>query len=75
MPLALTRGVTLSLKYELETESNIELVLSVYQSFLLTPLPLIPISQSLSLPPLYEAMSQHDLNMIIRQQQKQLVAM
>ena len=70
------RGVISSLEYELETESNIGLVLLAHQSLLFTPLP--PPSPSLNtstLLPLLYTMSQLDLHAIIRQQQKQLAAM
>ena len=65
----------LSLEYESEAESNIGLVLLAQEQSLPTLPPLIPISQSPLLLLPYEAISQHNLNMIIRQQQEQLVVM
>ena len=65
-PLAPTE--ILSLEYELETESNVELVLLAQEQSLPTLLSLTPISPLLLLLLLYKAMSQHDLNTIIRQQ-------
>ena len=60
----------LSLEYESETESNAGSVL-LAQLSQLTPLPLIPISSSLSPPPPY-TMSQPDYSAIIRQLQEQV---
>ena len=73
------RGVILSLEYELETESNVGLVLLAYQlsqPISLLPSLLPPLSTPTILPLLY-TMSHYNINLhaIIRQQQEQLVAM
>ena len=58
----LTPTEILSSEYKSETESNAGLVLLAHQLLSLTP-------------PSYTAMSQHDLYMIIKQQQEQLAVM
>jgi len=59
------------LEYELESETSTGSTLLLYTSS-----PLVLSSPSpINSPPSYNTMSQHDLNAIIRQQQKQLAAM
>ena len=62
-----------SLEYKLESKTSTSSALPLYTSFLPTSPPTSPslINSSLS----YHIMSQHDLNKIIRQQDKQITAM